>query len=105
MTASACLYCGGQFLQATFLAHFVHASSHTPGSWCPTLLCLGLGRDGANNLASSRLESWALDDTSVKKTPYSALDSTKGYTICDRTITSCICGNVVKYRLEMMPIL
>ena len=38
---------------------------------------LGLGRDGANNLASSRLESWALDDSSVEQTPYSVLDSTK----------------------------
>ena len=27
---------------------------------------LGLGWDGANNLASSRLESWALDDSSVE---------------------------------------
>ena len=27
---------------------------------------LGLERDGANNLASSRLESWALDDSSVE---------------------------------------
>ena len=31
---------------------------------------LGLGRDEANNLASSRLESRALDDPSVEKTPY-----------------------------------
>ena len=27
---------------------------------------LGLGRDGANNLASSCLESWTLDDSSVE---------------------------------------
>ena len=95
--------CGRQ----RFSAHAVHASSHTPGSWCPTLLwvsdgtgqatlsgpcraclvshpwqlvpysALGLGRDGTNNLASSRLESWALDDPSVEKTPCSVLDSTK----------------------------
>ena len=38
---------------------------------------LGLGRDGANNLPSSGLESWALDDSSVEKTPYAVLDSTK----------------------------
>ena len=38
---------------------------------------LGLGRDGADNFASSRLESWALDDWSVEKTPYSVFDSTK----------------------------
>ena len=38
---------------------------------------LGLGQDGANNLASSRLESWALDDSSVEKIPYSVFDNTK----------------------------
>ena len=51
---------------------------------------LGLGRDGANNLASSRLESWALNDTSVEKTPYSVLDSTKWCTICDQTLSSTV---------------
>ena len=28
---------------------------------------LGLGRDGANSLASSRLETWALEDSTVEK--------------------------------------
>ena len=41
------------------------ASSHTPGSWCPTLLWVSEGT-GQNNLASSRLESWALYDSSVE---------------------------------------
>ena len=59
------LYCGGQLLQATL-----------PGPCRACLVshlwqlvpyaALGLERDGANNLASSRLESWALDDSSVE---------------------------------------
>ena len=59
----------GSCCRQRFLAHAVHASSHTPGSWCLTYAALGLGRDEANILASSRPESWALDDSSVEKTP------------------------------------
>ena len=64
--------------QRCYLAHAVHVSSHTPGSWCPTLLWVSDGT-GANNLASSRLESWALDDSSVEITNNAmfSLDSTK----------------------------
>ena len=52
---SARLYCGGQLLQATLPGLCVHASSHTPGSWCPTLLWVsdGTGQRTLLRLASS----------------------------------------------------
>ena len=77
IAASARLYCaGGQLLEARVSGPcraclVLHLYQLVPYA------ALGLGRDGANNLASSRLESWALDDSSVEKTPYSVLDSTK----------------------------
>ena len=70
MAASARLYCGGQLLQATFFSPCRACLVSHPWQLVPCA-ALGLGRDGANNLASSRLESWALDDTSVEKTPQS----------------------------------
>ena len=104
MAASARFYCGGQLLQARFFSPCRACLVAHPWQLVP-YAALGLGRDGANNLASSRLESWGLDDTSVANTPYSVLDSTKWCTICDQTIISCVCGNIIKYRLKMMPIL
>ena len=77
VAASACLYCvGGQLLQATLSGPCRACLVSHPCQLVP-YAALGLGRDGANNLASSRLESWALDDSSVEKTPYSVLDCTK----------------------------
>ena len=73
---SARLYCcGGQLLQATLSGPCRACLVSHPWQLVP-YAALGLGRDGANNLASSRLESWALDDSSVDTTPYSVLDST-----------------------------
>ena len=58
---------------------------------------LGLERDGANNLASSRLESWALNDSSVEKTPYSVLDSTKWSLVSSLFCWSLVCFLVFSY--------
>ena len=73
---SARSYCGGHLLQAT-ISGPCHAClvSH-PWQLVP-YAALGLGRDGVNNLASSRLELKALDDSSVETIPHSVLDSTK----------------------------
>ena len=70
------IYRGGPFLQAT-LPRLCRAClvSH-PWQLLPYAV-LGIGRDAANNLASSRLESWAVDDSSVEIMSYSVLDSTK----------------------------
>ena len=70
IAASARSYCvGGQLLQATLSGPCRACLVSHPRQLVP-YATLGLGRDGANNLASSRLESWALDDSSVEKTPY-----------------------------------
>ena len=61
------LYCGGQLLQATLSGPCRACLVSHPWQLVP-YAALGLGRDGANNLASSRLESWALDDSSVETT-------------------------------------
>ena len=68
MAASARLHCGGQLLQAHFLAHAVHASSHTPGSWCQTLPWVS---DGTGQIALLRLVS-SLGPlmTRVRRKPY-----------------------------------
>ena len=58
---------------------------------------LGLGRDGANNLASSCLESWALDDSSVEKMRYSVLDSTKWSLVSGLFYWSLVCFVVFSY--------
>ena len=55
MAASARLYCGGQLLQATFSSPCRACLVSHPWPLVP-YAALGLGRDGANNLASSRLE-------------------------------------------------
>ena len=62
---------------------------------------LGLGPDGANNLASSRLESWALDDSSVEKTPYSVLDSTKWSLVSGLFHWSLVCFVVFSYPVRI----
>ena len=55
----------GNCCRQRFLAQAVHASSHP---WqLVAYAALGLGRDGANNLASSRFESWAVDVRVRKK--------------------------------------
>ena len=64
---SARLYCGGQLLQATLSGPCRACLVSHPWQLVP-YAGLGLGRDGANNLASSRLESWALDGSSVEIT-------------------------------------
>ena len=69
-------YCGRQLLQATLSGQCRACFVSHPWQLVP-YAAVGLGRDVANNLASSRLESWALDDSSVGKTPCSVLDSTK----------------------------
>ena len=73
---SARLYCGGQSLQAT-LSGPCRACLVSHPWQLAAYANLGLGRDGANNLASSRLESWAFHDTRVEKTLKNVLDSTK----------------------------
>ena len=55
MAASARLCCGGKLLQATFSSPC--RASLVSHSWqLVPYAALGLGRDRANNLASSRLE-------------------------------------------------
>ena len=53
---SARLYCGGQLLQARLSGQCRACLVSHPWQLVP-YAALGLGRDGANNLASSRLES------------------------------------------------
>ena len=78
----------GSCCRQRFLAHAVHALSHTPGSWCPTLLWVS---DGTGPITLLRLVS-SLGPlmTSVEKTPYSVLDSTKWCTICDQTFSNIV---------------
>ena len=52
----------------------VYASSHTPGSWWPTLLWVS---DGTGQITLLRLVSSFGPLMRVEKTPYSVLDRTK----------------------------
>ena len=77
IAASARLYCRGQLLQPMFSGSCRVCLASYSGQMAP-YAALALGRDGANNLASSRRTSRFLETLMrVERTPYSVFDSTK----------------------------
>ena len=87
-------------LQATFSSPCRACLVSHPWQLVP-YAALGLGRDEANNLASSRLESWALDGSSVEKTPDSVLDSTRWSLVSDLFYWSLVCFVVFSYPVRI----
>ena len=84
----------GSCCRQRFLAHAVHASSHTPGSWFPTLLWVS---DGTGQITLLRLVSrLGLLMTRVWR---------NGHNMSPNNNKLYFCGNIIKYFLEKMPIL